>query len=957
VIINGFGQAGLIRYNVHNGLSQNSISCIYQDKDGIIWIGTQDGLNRFDGYFFKIYKHREKDPYSISDQFILSIHEDGGNNLIIGTRNGLNLFDKKTDHFINISPDPEMSKQIQYHFPTIEALENGNLIIAGPQDIYEWIWQQKKLIKRINNIYPNNNFSVYKNKFIQADNNKNIFSSDEKKKAENINQLATFRGISQYTDKMHTLWYCRDIQTGKTEISLYDLNNQQWKKNVIAIDATIHSIYFDPNNRAWISTNNGIYICENEKDLNPLIVNGEKVVGEVHKIFSDKDGLIWIGYANNGIALYNPELSAYYLYGSGIKNDPAYGSVLSKNNAIWIASASGLYQFDQNRNRKKILSNYCTAIAEDPDGNIWLGTKNDGIIVLNAAGNKIKTLTKENAALNTNQIFHLQYSAVINKIIASTIKGLFIYSIADGRNETYLSENNKIAGNYVLHSFSDSKGNIWVSSNQGVDVYNTELKNILRLTSNDDKSDIKKTIITSCTEDRKGNIWITTLSNGIYKYNNKILIQYHSENGLSSNYCYGATLDQSDRIWVTTSSGMNVINVETGKIYQLTEQNGLPAIDYSIGSLHIEENGKLYTGSPEGIVEINPSLIQIQEKRLRPIIHNVEINYTAAKTDASYLLDPSQNQMAFEFVAPCFINAGKIIYQYRIRGMNDTWITVQPNNRKINLVELPYQPLSVEIRAAFNRASIERTPITSIRIERQLPFWRKPFVIIGEILLLLFFLFGFIRYFLKRRLRQQYKEVEMKESIYKERERISRDLHDHLGAYAAAIKSNIVQAEKEIKSIAPFQQLKENAEEMVNALRETIWTLEHQQISITNISDRLKNNITRISNNYPDIHIEITEEIVEDNILSPSESIQLVRIIQEALTNALKHSEGSRINIHIQSSDTIRITITDNGKGISGEKNNQQYGIRNMKERAKEAGFTLEILSNEKGTVVDLKKP
>jgi signal transduction histidine kinase len=213
-----------------------------------------------------------------------------------------------------------------------------------------------------------------------------------------------------------------------------------------------------------------------------------------------------------------------------------------------------------------------------------------------------------------------------------------------------------------------------------------------------------------------------------------------------------------------------------------------------------------------------------------------------------------------------------------------------------------------------------------------------------------------IRFFLKRRLREKFKEVEMKESIYKERERISRDLHDHLGAYAAAIKSNIVQAEKEMKSIAPFQQLKENAEEMVNALRETIWTLEHEHISITNISDRLKNSVNRISNNYPDFHIEIKEDIVKDHILSPTESIQLVRIIQEGLTNALKHSEGTNITIHIQSSDTIRISITDNGKGIVGETTNQQYGIRNMKERAKEAGFMLEILSNETGTVIEIKK-
>ncbi|MFN9709819.1 MAG: two-component regulator propeller domain-containing protein, partial [Bacteroidota bacterium] len=802
IIMKGFGQPGLISYTVNNGLSQNSISCIYQDTEGIVWIGTQDGLNRFDGYFFKIYKHKEKDPHSISDQFILSIHEDGANNLIIGTRNGLNLFDKKTDRFMNISPDSAMAKQIQYHFPKIEPLENGNLIIAGPQDIYEWNWKEKKIKKRNNFIYPNNNFSIYKNKILQADDAGHIFFSDDHEEKPNNNSLNVFQGIGQYADNHHTLWYCKKNQNGKTKIAFYDLSYKEWKKHLLQIDAIIHSINFDRLNRAWISTNDGIYICENEKDIRPLKINGERITGEVHKTFCDKDGLIWIGYSNNGIALYNPEVNAYYLYNAGINNDPAYASLLSKNNSLWMASASGLYQFDQNRNRKKILYNYCSAIVEDPDGNIWVGTKNDGIIVLNAVGKKIKNLTKENTGLRTNQIFHLHYSPKTNNIIASTINGLFIYSLANGNNMTYLSEDNKIAGNYVLHSFTDSKGNIWVSSNQGVDVLNTDLKNILRLTSNDENSTIKKTIITSCTEDRKGNIWITTLSNGIYLYNHKTLIQYQSENGLSSNYCYGAAVDAYQRIWVTSTSGMNVIDTETGKVYQITEQNGLPAIDYSIGSMHVAKNGKLYTGSPDGIVEINPSLIQIQEKHFRPIINYVEINYKAAKTDSSYLLESAQNQIAFEFVVPCYINAGKLIYQYRIKEMNGEWITVQPNNRKINLVQLPYHPIWVEIRAAFNPSGLAQAPITSIRIERQLPFWRKPWVMIGEGFLLLMMLFMVIRFFLKRRLREKFKEVEMKESIYKERERISRDLHDHLGAYAAAIKSNIVQAEKEMKSIA-----------------------------------------------------------------------------------------------------------------------------------------------------------
>jgi signal transduction histidine kinase/ligand-binding sensor domain-containing protein len=953
----GLGQPGLISYTVNNGLSQNSISCIYQDKEGIIWIGTQDGLNRFDGYFFKIYKHNEKDPHSISDQFILSIHEDGGNNLIIGTRNGLNLLNKRTDQFINISPEPEKSKQVQYHFPKIEALENGNLIIAGPQDIYEWIWKEKKIKKRNNFIYPNNNFSIYKNKILQGDDANHIFLSDENEKNSKIKPLKVFESIGQYTDNKHTLWYCKKNSISKTEISLYDLDNKQWKQHRLQIDAIIHSINFDRLNHAWISTNDGIYICENEKDIRALIINGERITGEVHKTFCDKGGLIWIGYANNGIAVYNPEVNAYHLYGSGQKNDPAYTSLLSKDGTLWIASSSGLYQFDRKRNRKKILPNYCSAITEDLDGTIWVGTKADGIIVLNTAGKKLKTLTKENTALTTNQIFHLQHSAKTNSIIASTIKGLFIFRLTDGRNESYLSEYDKIAGNYVLHSFTDSKGNIWVSSNMGVDVFNTDFKNIFRFTSNDEKSNIKKTIITSCTEDRKGNIWISTLSNGVYKYDHTTLVRYDTENGMGSNYCYGVAADSSGRIWITTTAGIHVLYPETKNIFQLTEQNGLPSLDYSIGSLHLASDGMLYTGSPDGIIEIDPELVTVRDKFFKLIISNVSVNYLPVDTKSDYILLPDQHQISFEFVAPCYINASKLIYQYRILGINNEWITVQSDNRIINLVELPFKPVNVEIRSAFNRALLNNAPVSSINIFRQPPIWRKPYIIVLEVFLLITLLVWLIRYLLKKRLDNKIKEVETMESIYKERERISRDLHDHLGAYAAAIKSNIVQAEKEAdENNTPFLQLKENAELMVSSLRETIWALQHEHIGITAFSDRFKNNVNRLSNNYPDVAIDFTEDIQQDITLSPSESIQLVRIMQEALTNALKHADGSKINIHIESADYLNITISDNGKGFDDIADMNGYGIRNMKERAKEIGYELTIQSSSSGSTLSIKK-
>ncbi|MBU6157683.1 MAG: hypothetical protein KGP35_01515 [Bacteroidetes bacterium] len=945
---------------MNNGLSQNSITCIYKDKQGIMWIGTQDGLNRFDGYRFKVYKHDAKDTNSISDQFVLSIQEDGGNNLIIGTRNGLNFFDKRKEIFSNISPNKAMLKEIQYHFPKIESLKNGNLIIAGPTDIYEWEWQKKKIIKRTNYIECGNHFSVYQNLYFQLDHERHIFRSDQPS-VQDVNQSTLYRDriqqLNQFTDRQGIIWLTERTNEGNTKIYFYSPKENKWLNKQILAPCTVQHIYFDNTNQAWLSTNQGVLISKDQQNFEALAVNGESVKGEVQCSYTDEEGLTWIGFNNNGIGLYNPEIKAYHLYGSDIKNDPAYASLRMKNGDIWVATSSGLYVFDKNKNRKKIWNGYCTSLAADDNDHIWLGTKNAGIIFLNKYGKSMDKLTIKNTKLAVNQIFHLQFDSLHKRLIAATPKGLLVYDIKNKASQLFLREDHKIAGNYVLHSMLDKKGQLWTASNLGVDVFDGNLKNILRLQSEYDSSPINKTITTACAEDMTGNIWIATLSNGIYKYDGKTLRQFHTGNGLSSNYCYGVASDKTGRMWVTTTNGINIIDPATYKVLQLTEQNGLPTIDYSIGSLHLDKNNKLYSGSPDGIIEIDPNLVTGRDKFFRPIISNVSVNYLPVDTKSDYILLPDQHQISFDFVAPCYINAGKLIYQYRIAGINNQWVTVQSDNRIITLVELPFKPVRVEIRSAFNLALLDNAPISSINIFRQPPMWRKPYLILLEVFLFITILVWLIRYLLKKRLDKKIKAIETMESIYKERERISRDLHDHLGAYAAAIKSNIVQAEKEIAdNSTPFLQLKENAEGMVSSLRETIWALQYEHIGIIAFGDRFKNNVNRLSANYPDITIDFTEHILQDITLSPSESIQLVRIMQEALTNALKHAACTKIQIHTDCSARIAISIADNGTGFDQEADRHGYGIRNMKERAKEAGFQLHINSTKEGTTVFIEK-
>ena len=191
-----------------------------------------------------------------------------------------------------------------------------------------------------------------------------------------------------------------------------------------------------------------------------------------------------------------------------------------------------------------------------------------------------------------------------------------------------------------------------------------------------------------------------------------------------------------------------------------------------------------------------------------------------------------------------------------------------------------------------------------------------------------------------------------------ERKRIAADLHDNMGAYAAAIIANIddIIENKDNMNNGTLLYLKNNAAEIMNSLRETIWTLSKERISLTGITDRFKIYIQKIMPAYPAVKVEITENILNDISFSPLQALNIFRILQEAFTNALKHSEATLINIFFESDSKLYIGINDNGIGIKGSNYlNTGNGIKNMKSRASESGLDLSIDKNgSSGTLISL---
>lgn len=306
-----------------------------------------------------------------------------------------------------------------------------------------------------------------------------------------------------------------------------------------------------------------------------------------------------------------------------------------------------------------------------------------------------------------------------------------------------------------------------------------------------------------------------------------------------------------------------------------------------------------------------------------------------------------------------FFLYGTLAENYKAQGNTGKYAEVL--EQIISLKDSVYQTNSAEALAEI-QTKYEVQKKENLIIRQKLDINQTTYLFYGLLLLSLFaavvvwLIFKGYRRKQKIKLRQIQEEEKLLSTLAiikaeeAERKRIAADLHDNLGAYAASIVSNLdnltFQLTESNKAIA-LQELRNNSQSIVSQLNDTIWALKKDALSLTAISDRLKIFIQRIQSSYPDIKIDVFENITVDHLLPPSQAFHLFRILQEAINNAVRHSGGKQINVIIKSDQWWEITVSDDGKGlIEVVINKEGNGLLNMKNRSKEAGWIIEWKPN-----------
>jgi signal transduction histidine kinase/ligand-binding sensor domain-containing protein len=463
-------------------------------------------------------------------------------------------------------------------------------------------------------------------------------------------------------------------------------------------------------------------------------------------------------------------------------------------------------------------------------------------------------------------------------------------------------------------------------------------------------------------EDNDHDMWVGT-EKGMYKIkteNGAVTAVYQSKDGLANDCIYSIVTDNNGNTWCGTNKGISGI-YPSGKIINIHSSDGLQGDEFNTNSYAKASDNELFFGGINGVSSFFPDSMQkigVQPKILMTDIKVMEesLNSNPAFTTRKITLPYSKNIISFAFTALGRYSPDEYTYQYKMSGIDRDWVV--SGNSGYARYSLPPGNYIFEYTAGDAPArNLQYKKIISLTITP--PIWRTNWFIALIIVITTLLVIGSVNLYYRLINRKTLRQMEVQQTLQLERERISRDLHDNIGAYTTVLIAsveNLAQEDSPLIFTERAQTIAENAKNIMASLHETIWILNNDAITITDFIDRFKLYANKTARNFSETKITFKEDLLNNVILGPSESLDLFRILQEILQNAFKHAKTKTITISVHSNHDFCISIKDDGIGFDASSDYPGNGLCNIKYRVKEAGYSLTIISTEVGTETTLQK-
>jgi signal transduction histidine kinase len=679
----------------------------------------------------------------------------------------------------------------------------------------------------------------------------------------------------------------------------------------------------------------------------------------------DEWGNLWIGRdGSDGLLLYYPgKLKFEFLQAPSAYFNLVYSLAVTPDGTVYASNFQmGINVFDKNGEWKKHI--------QLPTIENGLSPSIRTINQFNSNELLLKSLSGKLMVMDVNSHSITDLSALIPAKVA-TYKNVFdanIYQVKDdelhythGRyivrvtkvNHKYLVDViDSLPESHVINSLTYTPiGKRVAGTSAGIYVK----EEIWKLIPGTEKFQVKH-----ITVDDAGTIWAAGVGGICTVSDTKLIKIYNESTGLLNEFIYGILFDEEGNAWYSSNRGLGCIH-KNGSIIFYTEADGLQGDEFDTQSFWKSAGGKkLYFGGIQGITAFNPAevLQNIQAGQVQ--LSSIQVNDKPYPEESrieevtSLNLPHNQNSLAFNFTLTNFTDPGYNVYQVQLDGFDKLWV----NLKNVNSVRYLLMPGNYTLHLKGSSDGSHWSEEKLIPIVIQPAWWQTNLFRWSMGIFILGFAGSGAWYYNKVKTKELKHQFEMEVQMQKERERISRDLHDHIGAYSTALIANADALEQQLddeKALKTVSYLKENSKNILTTLRETIWLLNTNNLTVKRFFEGFITYSTNILRNHDGIEIEFTDAITNNVQLQPAKAIHLLRILQEAIQNIVKHSQATHIACVLTCDKQLTITISDNGKGFNPDLIIKGNGLFNMQQRTEEINFTLAIKSKMgNGTTITL---
>lgn len=744
---------------VEDGLSNSTVLSVLQDSRGLMWLGTRDGLNRYDGTRIKVYRDFFNQTPSGINTKINCITEDENNDLWIGTSKGLYVYNEHRDSFRLI---------LHGYINTIVKDAEKNLWVGTTSGLYLSRYTPKAIAKLTYMKYSGIDHEIFQN--VQS-----IASTQHGQLV-----LGTINGLFLLSKKDTTFWVSRPK-------AMKEVN--------------IMTVCIDAKQNIWVGSNKtGVYKSDSLFNRITHFIAGfapQNILdNNVRKIFSDKEGNLWIGTLK-GLNRYNDKTSGFDFWVHkpektySLNNNSIYNIYEDAQGSLWIGTYYGGANIIEARatqfsvvknevNENSLSSNIISAITATGAGNMWIGTEAEGLNYFDLKSRKVTRFNTLNKKLYNSNLVKAVFLDHAHTLWVGLYGGGINYTNNGGRQFLQLTiENSTINSNDVTSIIEDEKQRLWIGQQeQGINIITKDRKQVLRfneafptvnlidsgitflyrsvandiyigtrsgvfLYSYSNKSkNIEKifptsgssTYVNSIVEDSLHQIWIGSTSGlAMYDAGLKKYVLYTTNNGLPTNRVIGIVPDNADNLWLSTNNGISKFNVQRRLFTNYNKYDGLPSRVFNYNSFFRDKQGRIFFGSLEGLVYFTPSAITVNEVPPHIRLMRLAVNGNKIKVaDSTGLLPVSlaetkvmklqhnQSDLAIDYAVLNFIKPKKNVSAYKLEGFNTDWVY----NTEQQAIFTRLQPGTYFLMLkAANNDGIWGSPLQVLKIIVMPPIW------------------------------------------------------------------------------------------------------------------------------------------------------------------------------------------------------------------------------------------